>query len=146
MPSKDRRFSSLLSAPPAPIPDDKDEQLGAGEREESRRTGSTRQPGPASKAPPATGPRQPAQPNAEPTRTEAATPEVVDEPTPAPTPAPMATASAATTVRLRPSAAEPLNAAWLDERRRNNPKLSYPEFASMIVNLGLAAYDQQKTS
>ena len=55
-------------------------------------------------------------------------------------------ARAATTVRLRPSAAEPLNAAWLDERRRNDPKLSYPEFASRIVSLGLAAYEKQKTS
>lgn len=59
---------------------------------------------------------------------------------------PKAELAAATTIRLRPSAAEPLNAAWLDERRRNDPKLSYPEFASRIVSLGLAAYEEQKTS
>ena len=51
---------------------------------------------------------------------------------------------AATTVRLRPSAAEPLNEAWLAERQATDPKLSYPEFASRIVQLGLAAYEKQQ--
>lgn len=141
MPSKDR-FSSLLSAPPTPIPDD-EEAAPEGERE-PKRASSTRRLAAASEARPATAPRHPAQPKVQPPRTEAHTPEVIDEPTPAPTPAPTATSSVATTVRLRPSAAEPLNAAWLDERRRNNPKLSYPEFASMIVSLGLAAYQKQR--
>lgn len=51
---------------------------------------------------------------------------------------------AATTIRLRPAAAEPLNAAWLNERRLRDPKLSYPEFASMIVRLGLEAWEKQQ--
>ena len=50
------------------------------------------------------------------------------------------------TIRLHASAAEPLNEAWLNERRTRDPKLSYPEFASMIVRLGLAAYEQQRGS
>jgi hypothetical protein len=49
---------------------------------------------------------------------------------------------AARTIRLHASAAEPLNEAWLNERRTRDPKLSYPEFASMIVRLGLAAYEK----
>jgi hypothetical protein len=53
-------------------------------------------------------------------------------------------APAATTIRLRRSAAEPLNEAWLNERRLGDPKLSYPEFASMIVQLGLAAYERRR--
>jgi len=51
---------------------------------------------------------------------------------------------AATTIRLRPSAAEPLNEAWLAERQATDPKLSYPEFASRIIQLGLAAYEKQQ--
>lgn len=48
------------------------------------------------------------------------------------------------TIRLHAAAAEPLNEAWLNERRTNDPKLSYPEFASRIVSLGLAAYRRQQ--
>lgn len=48
------------------------------------------------------------------------------------------------TIRLHPSAAEPLNDAWLNERRHRDPKLSYPEFASMIVRLGLTAYERKQ--
>ncbi len=97
-------------------------------------------------APPAAAPvaaaelEQPARPKAQRARAAAS---------PADKPEPQAAAGtmppAATTVRLRPSAAEPLNAAWLNERRNTNPKLSYPEFASMIVSLGLAAYDTAET-
>jgi hypothetical protein len=53
---------------------------------------------------------------------------------------------AAMTIRLHAVAAEPLNEAWLNERRTHDPKLSYPEFASMIVRLGLAAYEEQRGS
>jgi hypothetical protein len=53
---------------------------------------------------------------------------------------------AAMTIRLHASAAEPLNEAWLNERRTRDPKLSYPEFASMIVRLGLTAYEGQQGS
>jgi hypothetical protein len=50
---------------------------------------------------------------------------------------------AATTIRLRPAAAAALNSAWLYQRMHVNPKLSYPEFASEIVRLGLAAFEPQ---
>ena len=49
----------------------------------------------------------------------------------------------ATTIRLRRLAAVALNGAWLDERRNVNPKLSYPEFASEIARLGLAAFERR---
>ena len=47
------------------------------------------------------------------------------------------------TVRLRPQAAVELNSAWLEQRMHVNPKLSYPEFASEIVRLGLTAFKRQ---
>ena len=47
------------------------------------------------------------------------------------------------TVRLRPQAAAALNSAWLEQRMHVNPKLSYPEFASEIVRLGLVAFERQ---
>ena len=50
---------------------------------------------------------------------------------------------AATTIRLRPAAAAALNSVWLYQRMHVNPKLSYPEFASEIVRLGLAAFEPQ---
>jgi hypothetical protein len=50
---------------------------------------------------------------------------------------------AATTIRLRPAAAAALNSAWLYRRMHVNPKLSYPEFASEIVRLGLASFERQ---
>ena len=56
---------------------------------------------------------------------------------------PAGEARAAMTVRLRPQAAAALNSAWLDQRMHVNPKLSYPEFASEIVRLGLAAFERQ---
>ena len=52
-------------------------------------------------------------------------------------------ARAARTVRLHGPAAEALNSAWLDQRMHVDPKLSYPEFASEIVRLGLAAFKRK---
>jgi hypothetical protein len=49
----------------------------------------------------------------------------------------------AATIRLRPTAAAALNSAWLYQRMHVNPRLSYPEFASEIVRLGLAAFEPQ---
>lgn len=64
--------------------------------------------------------------------------------TPAPSSAvPAVEGRAATTIRLRPAAAAALNGAWLYQRMHVNPKLSYPEFASEIVRLGLAAFERQ---
>ena len=114
MPTPKRKFSSLLTEPPKPLPDD-DEP-------------------PVRQAPPLA--QQPASAR----RASAARP----EPDP-PQAQPAATsARAAMTIRLHASAAEPLNTAWLNERRLRDPKLSYPEFASMIVRLGLTAYEKQQ--
>ena len=63
---------------------------------------------------------------------------------PAPSPGgPAMEGRVATTIRLRPAAAVALNSAWLYQRMHVNPKLSYPEFASEIVRLGLAAFEPQ---
>jgi hypothetical protein len=51
----------------------------------------------------------------------------------------------ALTVRLHEPAARALNDAWLNERRQVNPKLSYPEFASEVVRLGLAAFERKQS-
>ena len=63
-------------------------------------------------------------------------------PAPPPSPGPAGEGRVATTIRLRLPAAA-LNSAWLYERMYVNPKLSYPEFASEIVRLGLAAFEHQ---
>ena len=62
---------------------------------------------------------------------------------PVPSPAVPAVEGRAATIRLRPTAAAALNSAWLYQRTHVNPKLSYPEFASEIVRLGLAAFEPQ---
>jgi len=64
--------------------------------------------------------------------------------TPAPSPAaPAVEGRVATTIRLHPAAAAALNSTWLHQRMHVNPRLSYPEFASEIVQLGLAAFERQ---
>ncbi len=63
---------------------------------------------------------------------------------PAPSPPALAVEErVATTIRLRPAAAAALNSSWLYQRMHVNPRLSYPEFASEIVRLGLAAFERQ---
>ena len=49
----------------------------------------------------------------------------------------------AMTIRLHPAAAAALNSTWLYQRMHVNPRLSYPEFASEIVRLGLDAFERQ---
>ena len=64
--------------------------------------------------------------------------------TPAPSrAAPAVEGQVTTTIRLRPAAAAALNSTWLYQRMHVNPRLSYPEFASEIVRLGLAAFERQ---
>jgi hypothetical protein len=48
-----------------------------------------------------------------------------------------------TTIRLRKPAAVALRKEWLEEKRKN-VLLSYPEFASEIVRLGLQAHQQRR--
>lgn len=109
-----RKFS-LLTEQPQPIPDDEDDP----------NTNPTA-PTLSDAAPPQSA--QPAKPtSSRPTR---------------PTKPAAESPRAATTIRLHAPAAQALNDAWLNERRTRDPKLSYPEFASMIVQRGLAAYDK----
>ena len=127
MPTK--RFDLALSEPPKPLPDDdapvEVAEASAPSQPSRRRPSAARTNGPASRI---------AEPK--PTQTKAVPAEQAGET--------VTYRRAATTVRLRPSAADPLNAAWLDERRRTDPTLSYPEFASKIVRLGLAEYEKQQ--
>ena len=58
-------------------------------------------------------------------------------------PVPAAAAPEPVSVPGTAAAAAALNSAWLDQRMHVNPKLSYPEFASEIVRLGLAAFKRQ---
>jgi hypothetical protein len=71
-------------------------------------------------------------------------PAVRSRPPAVPATVPAVAPPAALTVRLRRSAAEPLQEAWLRERQLRDPKLSYPEFASQIVALGLAAFERRQ--
>lgn len=115
-----RSFSGLLSDPPTPLPDVEDDQPIHAEE-------------PAIIIPPAA----PA-----PDRDIVATPHVD---APAATPPEVEppdrrksrTRSAPTTVRLRQSAADALEAAWLEERRTGDPRISATEFASRAVQAGL---------
>jgi hypothetical protein len=144
VPNSSRGKFSLISQPQA-LPDDDTPPAGPRQTEQGPQTEQGREQA----APP--GPAKSGQALKAPTSPARSAPPVAAAPKPSQpegkieAEAPV-TARAASTVRLRPSAAEPLNAAWLDERRRNNPKLSYPEFASRIVSLGLAAYEKQKPS
>jgi hypothetical protein len=126
---KSRGFQNLLTAAPTPLPDDEELQAAAESSGDSgrpdpaaapaaRRRGRT-----ASQSEQASAPEAPASPS---------TGEQAGE------------WRAARTIRLHEPAAAALNSAWLHERMTVNPKLSYPEFASEIVRLGLAARRQAK--
>jgi hypothetical protein len=131
VPSRGRKSFSLITQP-EPLPDT-DTPAAAEAAVEVQPSPPLRQ-----EASPARAAKAPKQPTAQ--------PPVVAAPAPAPAAAESPSTRAATTIRLRPSAAEPLNAAWLNERRYKDPKISYPEFASRVVALGLAAYEEQQTS
>ena len=143
MPNSQRKFKGLLDAP-QPLPDDEGPQPA--------QLDGTGSPGPAAAAAePASAPAAAA--------AAAATPQgrppgragrpgsgrpAPDAETQSSSPAGPATgARGATTIRLHRPAADALNSAWLDQRVHVNPKLSYPEFASEIVRLGLAAFNRQ---
>jgi hypothetical protein len=128
VPSSARKFQGLLTDAPRPLPDE--EVPAAAESP----VGSER-PEPAAVR--ARGPRRPAASRSESARTEREAPaspslgELAGE------------GRAALTIRLHEPAAVALNSAWLYQRMRVNPKLSYPEFASEIVRLGLAVFERQ---
>ena len=126
MPSRSSRsFQGLLTAP-KPLPDDGEPQAAAEPPVSSAR------PEPA--AVPADVPARRAARRPEPARP---VPEAPASPSAAAAPGEW---RVATTIRLHLPAAAALNSAWLDQRTNVNPRLSYPEFASEIVRLGLDAF------
>jgi hypothetical protein len=148
VPRPSRGFQGLLTVAPVPLPDDDEPQAP----EPSGADGRT---GPAAAVPeptPPSGARAAAaaaavsadEPGGQPASQAEPIRPVAGPGIPAPSPAaPAVEGRVATTIRLRPTAAAALNSAWLDQRMRVNPKLSYPEFASEIVRLGLAAFERQ---
>ena len=146
MPRASRGFQGLLTAAPVPLPDD-EPQAPAEPPGVNGRTGPAAAAAePASQARavvaaatvPAGGPGGQAAARPEPARP------VTESGAPVPSSAsPAVEGRVATTIRLRLPAAAALNSAWLQQRMHVNPKLSYPEFASEIVRLGLAAFERQ---
>jgi hypothetical protein len=139
VPSSSRKFQGLLTDPPKPLPDD-DQFLTA------ELPGAVGPEPAAAASEPLPALAAAAAPAGKPGRRPASRPESEGSAAASGTPAPAGPAGetrAATTVRLRPQAAVELNSAWLEQRMHVNPKLSYPEFASEIVRLGLAAFKRQ---
>ena len=107
---KGRAFTGLLADPPKPLPDDAEEPNPQQQR------GLAPVPDPV-----------------EPTEVEPGEPERTAPELPAQAQAaPAKTRRAATTIRLRQSDAEILEAAWL-EARQTDLRLSYPEFAGRVI-------------
>jgi hypothetical protein len=129
VPSSGRKFQGLLTDAPKPLPDDEEARAPAESPVSSGR------PEPAAER--AGGPRSPAASRSEPAHTER------EAPAPPPLGELAGEGRAALTIRLHEPAAVALNSAWLYQRMHVNPKLSYPEFASEIVRLGLAAFERQ---
>ena len=123
--SHNRGFSGLIG-PPEPLPDDDADAVGEGAAivDLPERRPEPGPPEPVTQASPAAKTRPKRQPQRQ---------SVPEAPRP----------RVALTVRLHEPAARALNDAWLNERRQVNPKLSYPEFASEVVRLGLAAFERQ---
>jgi hypothetical protein len=129
VPSSARKFEGLLTGAPSPLPDDEEAPAAAELPVSSGRPEPT--------AARARGPRRPAASRPESARTER-------EALPSPSLGELAgEGRAALTIRLHEPAAVALNSAWLHQRMYVNPKLSYPEFASEIVRLGLAVFERQ---
>ena len=133
---KSRGFQGLLTAAPAPLPDDEPqaptEPAAADERPEPAAAVTVA-------TAPAGNPEGQAASQSKPTRSRTH-PETPASPASA---GPAGEERVATTIRLRQPAAAALNSAWLYQRMHVNPKLSYPEFASEIVRLGLAAFERK---
>jgi hypothetical protein len=147
VPRSARSFQGLLTAAPKPLPDDDEpdasaEPSGADEKLEP----AAEEPG--SRSAPETVETVAANQGGAPqdqaaSQSKPASP-VTQHEAPAPTsPAGTVGERVATTIRLHHPAAAALNSAWLHQRMHVNPKLSYPEFASEIVRLGLAAFERQ---
>lgn len=143
MPRSSRGFQGLLTAAPAPLPDDEPrpptEPSAADERPEPAAAAPKSASAPVAVVTAVTAPvRKPkgqAASRSKPARSRTH-PET-------PAAGPVGEERVATTIRLRKPAAAALNSAWLHQRMHVNPKLSYPEFASEIVRLGLAAFERQ---
>ena len=143
MPRPSRGFQGLLTAAPAPLPDDEPQSPTAPSVADER-------PEPAAAAPKsASAPVAVVTAATAPVRKPKGQPASRSKPTRSRTHRETPAAGAvgeervATTIRLHKPAAAALNSAWLHQRMHVNPKLSYPEFASEIVRLGLAAFERQ---
>jgi hypothetical protein len=139
VPRQSRGFQGLLTAAPAPLPDDDESQAP----DPPAATGGAR---PADAVPEPTSPSRAsvAEPGGQAESRAESARSAPGSAAPALSPdAPAVEGRAATTIRLRPATAAALNSAWLYQRMHVNPKLSYPEFASEIVRLGLAAFEHQ---
>ena len=133
-----RKFQGLLTDAPKPLPDD-DGPRPAESPDTANVEPAVTAPVPVPVSEAATTSAGEPGGRTEPTRPATGT----GTPPPSSSPSPAGEARAAATVRLRPQAAAALNSAWLDQRMHVNPKLSYPEFASEIVRLGLAAFERK---
>jgi hypothetical protein len=135
-----RGFTGLLTAP-TPLPDDDASPVPA-----EPSAGEPEQQVPASAPAAGMAAVAPAgEPGGQaPSRSKPARPVTEPGTSPPSSPTqPIGQERAATTIRLHPPAATALNSAWLNQRMHVNPKLSYPEFASEIVRLGLAAFERK---
>ena len=140
MPRPSRKFEGLLTDAPRPLPDDDEPQpaeLTDAERPEPAAAAPEQTSAPEAAVAAATSQGEPGSHGSRP---KSAGPVASAETSSAGT---AREAPAARTVRLHGPAAEALNSAWLDQRMHVNPKLSYPEFASEIVRLGLAAFKRK---
>jgi hypothetical protein len=146
VPRSSRTFQGLLTDAPKPLPDDDEPQpttlSGTGRHDlAAAAQDPVSAPESAAAAAEAHAGELGGQPASRPEPTRPAT--GTGTPPPSSSAGPTGEVRAAMTIRLRPQAAAALNSAWLDQRMHVNPKLSYPEFASEIVRLGLAAFERQ---
>jgi hypothetical protein len=129
VPKSQRSFQGLLTGAPQPLPDDEERQAAPESPVPSGQPEPAAAPAgdPGGRAATRSGPARPV-PEASAQRLA---------------PALAGEGRVATTIRLHLPAATALNDEWLNQRMSVNPKLSYPEFASEIVRLGLAAFKRQ---
>ncbi len=139
-------FGSLLSGLPQPIPDD-DEVAQPDESEHAAAPPERHEDEEPPARPEATMPAPAAATEPEPQPARAGEPRPTPRPRrtqPAPTPAPP-TERIPTTLRLHQPVAAALVEAWLQERRTNDPRVSYTAFASEVVSEGLRVRQRRRT-
>jgi hypothetical protein len=142
VPRPSRTFQGLLTDAPRPLPDDEPQPTAPSGSGRHDLAAAAQDPVSAPEAAPAAAAAHAGESKRPAVRRSRSARPAADTETPS-SGGLVVEARAAETVRLRPQAAAALNSAWLDQRMHVNPKLSYPEFASEIVRLGLAAFERQ---